>query len=1072
MLWGILLFCGALMKRIFLFSMILFLGVDFLLPVMGEGRPFQWRRGSVSQQNLLQHAPFHWVNGKISRRISPEKSPFPDTLQILVIRVEFQIDEDESTTGNGTFDLSVPAGPTLDPPPHDRAYFVRQMEALSNYYYSVSGGKLVLLPDVLDTVFTLPYEMAHYNPATTEEAMDRGLSELFRDAVLCADSAGIRFSEYNCFLVFHAGVGRDIDLDYDPTPSDISSAFLSLKDFRKHFGGGDPLYQGIAVEGGTYPVPDGILLPETESQEGIEIGLLGTTALMFGFQLGLPALWSTKTGRSGIGRWGLMDHGSGNFRGLIPAEPCAWSKVFLGWETPVDTLRGDSVKVACSKAECAPKIYRIPINDHEYFLIENRVRDPNNDGVTKGWTSEGDSVIFKNNGEMVFPPSLGVIVRVEEYDFGLPYGLLPPYTRPGSGILIWHIDEKVIEENLESNSINADKERRGVDLEEADGAQDIGEVYGFLDPAYGSETGNFFDAWFGDNEIAMLVNKSEEVAFTPDTHPSSRSNSGANSHIVISHFSTVDTVMHFRVSTDLIMEGYPKDFGMGGNPYPPLFGDLDGDGKKDIAVVTEEGKVYAWKGSGTPLLSNQVTGYRVSVSGDTTRFPVALFADADEEVTAALVVGDLNDDGRDDVAVATVGGRVLGWTGMDSDGDGLADEILHWTGGIGRVTTLLFRQGASTRWIVAGTEDGEVLALTPEGDVLWNGPLESGFVAGMCLYGSGLEDSLVVTTGGGVIALIGPLGNVLQKRTLLPGESLTSPSVAYLVPDPSPSVVVFGRDGSGFILNGDLSEKARFGDRLPEGVSNPALGDVDGDGFMEIVVTAGGQVWCFNHNGSTANDFPVPFYPRNIGLSDPILGDVDGDGYVDIVAVSSQGNVEAYRYDGRVVEGFPLTTGGSQRISPTLLDLDDDGKIEMAAVSEQGFLFGWNFSGTYSLESVPWGSCFHDPAHTGIHRQRLQPEAPSGDWMPSSLVYNYPNPTGGNYTTIRYRLEQPAKVWITIYNLAGEQVDSFPGPGEAQTENEAIWWLAKVESGVYFCQVKAVGNGLEKAVTFKIAVVK
>ena len=45
----------------------------------------------------------------------------------------------------------------------------------------------------------------------------------------------------------------------------------------------------------------------------------------------------------------------------------------------------------------------------------------------------------------------------------------------GSGILIWHVDENVIDANftadLELNQINNDSSHKGIDLEEADGFQ-------------------------------------------------------------------------------------------------------------------------------------------------------------------------------------------------------------------------------------------------------------------------------------------------------------------------------------------------------------------------------------------------------------------------------------------------------------------------------------------------------------------------------------------------------------------------------------------------------------------------
>ncbi|TDI91117.1 MAG: T9SS type A sorting domain-containing protein, partial [Caldithrix sp.] len=92
--------------------------------------------------------------------------------------------------------------------------------------------------------------------------------------------------------------------------------------------------------------------------------------------------------------------------------------------------------------------------------------------------------------------------------------------------------------------------------------------------------------------------------------------------------------------------------------------------------------------------------------------------------------------------------------------------------------------------------------------------------------------------------------------------------------------------------------------------------------------------------------------------------------------------------------------------------------------------------------------------------------------MPEKLVYNYPNPTEGNSTTIRYTLNSPAQVRIKIYDLAGQLVDELQGTGFGQAENEVIWGLENIESGVYLAHVEADGDGNKGAAIIKIAVVK
>ena len=92
--------------------------------------------------------------------------------------------------------------------------------------------------------------------------------------------------------------------------------------------------------------------------------------------------------------------------------------------------------------------------------------------------------------------------------------------------------------------------------------------------------------------------------------------------------------------------------------------------------------------------------------------------------------------------------------------------------------------------------------------------------------------------------------------------------------------------------------------------------------------------------------------------------------------------------------------------------------------------------------------------------------------MPANLVYNYPNPTEGNRTTIRYLLNSSADVRIKIYDLAGDLVDEFLGPGFGQVENEVDWQLDDIQSGVYLARVEATNEGIRDVAIFKIAVVK
>lgn len=151
-----------------------------------------------------------------------------------------------------------------------------------------------------------------------------------------------------------------------------------------------------------------------------------------------------------------------------------------------------------------------------------------------------------------------------------------------------------------------------------------------------------------------------------------------------------------------------------------------------------------------------------------------------------------------------------------------------------------------------------------------------------------------------------------------------------------------------------------------EFASSPAVADIDKDGQPEIVIGAGstnpadctrGGVIVIEHDGSVkpgwpkmAVDFSGNGCPDTV-YGTPALGDVTGDGYLEIVAGGFDTRVYAWRHDGTPLAGFPADSYLYDRLgwpnlagqladtiwgSPVLADLTGNGRVDILLGTDEG----------------------------------------------------------------------------------------------------------------------------------------
>jgi M6 family metalloprotease-like protein len=249
------------------------------------------------------------------------------------------------------------------------------------------------------------------------------------DTIAAADD-DIDYRDYDAVMAVHTGPGEESSGNSD----DIWSI---------HWSG-----LSISTNDGNHRIREITQVPEFEYSGG-EKRPLGVWVHEFGHELGLPDFYDTDYSSEGIGDWGVMASGSWADNGETPVHFSGFSKAEVGWLEPL-LVTGDLLDVRLEPASRNGKILKLPVpgnwsNAREYFLLENR--------------------------------------QQLDYDTYLP----------GEGLLIWHVDEDV--------SNNNDESHKRLDLEEADGYDDLdnnwnsgdsGDPYGagdeFTDEGYPDST--------------------------------------------------------------------------------------------------------------------------------------------------------------------------------------------------------------------------------------------------------------------------------------------------------------------------------------------------------------------------------------------------------------------------------------------------------------------------------------------------------------------------------------------------------------------------------------------------------
>ena len=286
------------------------------------------------------------------------------------------------------------------------------------YFYETSSDSILTIDVDVRGWYRAANNYLYYS---RDSGYDRA-ADLVREAVDAAELAGVNFANYDNdnngnvdgILAVHSGPGAE-----------QGARTQYIWSHRWVLAGGN---LGAVTYDGKF-INDYMINPETRIA-GANQNLVGIGVFCheFGHNLGLPDLYDTDNSNGdseGIGNWCLMAGGTWLGGEHRPANHSAWCRVELNWATPTLLSIGNSSAHSMQPSVNDPnEIYRINTSlSNEYFLLENRQK-------------------------------IGLDVEL-----------------PGEGLAVWHINtNKTL---APGNGVNADENLKGVDLEEADGLNDL-----------------------------------------------------------------------------------------------------------------------------------------------------------------------------------------------------------------------------------------------------------------------------------------------------------------------------------------------------------------------------------------------------------------------------------------------------------------------------------------------------------------------------------------------------------------------------------------------------------------------
>ena len=906
----------------------------------------------------------------------------------------------------------------------------------------------------------------------------------------------------------------------------------------------DSVSNGLVLKGSAIDTLRTIMVvSETASQDGLNWGINGFVVNQIARELGMPNTYDGVKGISRLGYFDVMDfagYSAGN--GFFPVLPAAWERAYMGW-SKVKEVRPTAghpvtVDIAAAGTGLGTEIVKVPLSASEYLLIENRQRSWNKDGTVEVILDEPNDNVYitkkkvpVDSVNIVFEDSTcnkgkcernknkgkGLVVGLDSYDAGLP----------ASGIAVWKVNEWYLRESLRygyANLWGGDDFRDhqfGLSLVEADEILSIGKTF---KNALGEDA---YDYGSGTDLLPHLrYAKSKKfdtvTTISPTGYANTATTSGGYTGIKIdvevpkdarrektSNAFMGDSVMNFAAQVirvtisvdDGSIEGskFPRNVGLANAVRGAVFvEDPENDGEKIIVVGAEDGTLQAFSAMGDTLFVADTVVKQKTLSRDGAEQNVSLYR------------------------LGPSYGPLVGIASDGKDVFSLHENALvrtKFSSGIPQMDTVKVSGKAMAGPVVYNglvwfaTDSKLVYARESKDGVFGRGgsfDLYSGFKPqdmAVCKSKDESEDNLVVVGEDGrwLSTNIKEQTGKSPKSIAVVGKSLHEGerfkvACTDLDRDGKLEPVFVGSrghvranllDGMDEIWTREYKRGSRGTSGLKDETSGFALGDINGDGYPEIVFLGDNLVYALDRFGIPVDGFPVTISrgsPVAGFHSDPILVDVTGDKIPEILVPSSDGLVYAYTGKGkRLSDGFPMAAGSYemtdslQQAVPMSIYVTDGVKKskgpELYAFhrnSVTAFRLSKAANGAESAAAA-WALPAAGNERTGFFDASKLSDvnaAKAKDEITDFFIY--PNPVRGGEAKVRMELgAKPKSIKLDIYDITGLCVYKKDIADGVAGKNQENLDLRNLGSDVYTARLKVkFESGKTKQKLYRIGVVR